>query len=207
MSNTENNPSLWEQFPPGMLMTIVAVQVEGGLAIAAILTSWFLGFPLLGKLELTSMAFIAGSVAAAPIMLFFGCFFLFPWRSVAFVRRFLKTVYLDFIRHCSVTQLLLISILAGIGEELMFRGVLQGGIAQWIGGTNGQITGLLVASLAFALAHPISKWYMLICFLVGIYLGLLFLQSDNLLIPIVAHAFYDFCAFLYLPRIVRFKME
>ncbi|MCL2348235.1 MAG: CPBP family intramembrane metalloprotease [Planctomycetaceae bacterium] len=207
MSNTENKPSLWEQFPPGMLMTIVAVQTEGGLAVAAILISWFLGFPLLGMIEFTSTAFFEGAIAAAPIMLFFGCFFLFPWRSVEFVRRFLKTVYLDFIRHCSVTQLLLISILAGIGEELMFRGVLQTGVAQWIGGTNGQITGLLIASLAFGLVHPISKWYVLICFLVGIYLGLLFLRSDNLLIPMVAHAFYDFCAFLYLPRIVRFKTK
>jgi membrane protease YdiL (CAAX protease family) len=131
-----------------------------------------------------------------------------PWRSVMFIRKYMATLYRDFIRHCSAFQLLLISVLAGIGEELLFRGVLQTLVTRWCGGEmRGIVIGVLVTALIFGLVHPISKFYVVICTLIGAYLGWLFVQTNNLTVPVIVHAFYDFCIFLYLPRLVRLKEE
>jgi membrane protease YdiL (CAAX protease family) len=50
----------------------------------------------------------------------------------------------------------------------------------------------------FGLAHPISTTYAVLASLIGIYLGFLFVATDNLLVPIVTHAAYDFLALVYL---------
>ena len=91
----------------------------------------------------------------------------------------------------------MIAALAGLGEELLFRGVAQRGIEQVSGSGN---IGLVAASLLFGLAHPISKTYTFMATLVGLYLGGLLLASDNLLAPIVTHAAYDFAALVYLVK-------
>ena len=47
---------------------------------------------------------------------------------------------------------------AGVGEEMLFRGVLQASISSWLGCA----WGLVLASLLFGLLHPISLTYMVI---------------------------------------------
>jgi membrane protease YdiL (CAAX protease family) len=99
-------------------------------------------------------------------------------------------------------DLALVSISAGVGEELLFRGFLQAAIADW---TNPWIA-LAIASLLFGLAHFITPMYAVLATLLGAYLGGLWLACDNLLAPIVTHALYDFLALVYLlrrPRRVR----
>jgi membrane protease YdiL (CAAX protease family) len=92
--------------------------------------------------------------------------------------------------------LVFISILAGLGEEMFFRGWLQPYLVQYID----TVPALLLASLLFGLFHPISLVYVLFATLFGLYLGLLLLVTDNLLPPIIAHAFYDFVALVYLAQ-------
>jgi membrane protease YdiL (CAAX protease family) len=48
--------------------------------------------------------------------------------------------------------------------------------------------------------HPITRMYVVLCVLVGLYLGWLWMVTDNLLVPIVAHGAYDFFALVYLVR-------
>lgn len=86
-----------------------------------------------------------------------------------------------------------ISLLAGVGEEFLFRGVFQGAISRWWG----QEIGWWVASLLFGLAHFVSIWYALLATISGLYLGWLWLHFDNLMVPVVAHGVYDFFALLY----------
>ncbi len=107
-------------------------------------------------------------------------------------------------RGVSVPEFALISLLAGLGEEVLFRGLLQGGLAEVL---NDRLTpaaasgwALVVASLVFGLMHPITRLYAILCFAVGIYLGCLWIATDNLLAPIVTHAVYDFVALVYLTR-------
>ena len=81
----------------------------------------------------------------------------------------------------------------------MFRGALQAGLLRVIG------TGpaLLVASVAFGLAHPVSKEYITSATVIGLLLGGLFIATNNLLAPIVAHGVYDFCALVWFLRFHR----
>jgi membrane protease YdiL (CAAX protease family) len=50
----------------------------------------------------------------------------------------------------------------------------------------------------FGLLHPITPTYAVLAALMGAYLGGVWLASGNLLVPIVAHALYDFIALAYL---------
>jgi uncharacterized protein len=87
-------------------------------------------------------------------------------------------------------------LLAGLGEELLFRGVLQPVLARWLGVAGG----LVVSNVLFGLLHPLIWTYIVLSFLLGLYLGALGLWSGNLLVVIVAHGLYDFLALCYLVR-------
>ena len=95
----------------------------------------------------------------------------------------------------------LISLAAGIGEELLFRGVVQDGLA----GVAGPTTALIAASLLFGLAHALTPAYFLLTTLAGFYLGGLYLATDNLLLPILVHFLYDWIALSWLLSRRTFK--
>ena len=69
-------------------------------------------------------------------------------------------------------------------------------LGEWFSPT----VGLIGASLLFGLAHLLTTSYAVVTALAGLYLGGLFLATDNLLAPIVTHAVYDFLALVYLVR-------
>ena len=92
--------------------------------------------------------------------------------------------------------ILLLAALAGIGEELLFRGVIQSWLAEryplWL-----SVAG---ASLLFGVGHWLSASYAVLAAVIGAYLGMVFLVTGNLLVPIVAHAAYDVVALMVLAR-------
>jgi uncharacterized protein len=99
---------------------------------------------------------------------------------------------------------LLVALAAGIGEELLFRGLMQHGLAQWWSGHWwGWLAAWLLTALVFGICHWISGMYAIMAFLAGLYLGALLLVFDNLLVPITAHALYDLAALLYLANRTR----
>jgi membrane protease YdiL (CAAX protease family) len=76
----------------------------------------------------------------------------------------------------------LISAAAGIGEEVLFRGVLQ------------DLLGLVATSLVFGLLHALTPTYFALATALGAYLGWLQAYTGNLLAPIIVHALYDLVA-------------
>jgi membrane protease YdiL (CAAX protease family) len=91
----------------------------------------------------------------------------------------------------TVVDICLISIWAGLAEELLFRGVIQ---ARW---------GLVWASILFGVLHFVTPAYALLAMVIGFYIGLVHHFFQSLLIPIQLHAIYDFGALLYLRYVVR----
>jgi membrane protease YdiL (CAAX protease family) len=93
-------------------------------------------------------------------------------------------------------ELAVVALLAGLGEETLFRGVLQqaldGPLPTWVA--------LLATAALFGAAHWVTPTYAFLAGLVGLYFGALYLLSDNLLAPIVAHALYDVVALTLLAR-------
>ncbi len=97
----------------------------------------------------------------------------------------------------SWSEIALIAVSAGVGEEMLFRGVVQASLGAWLGAS----WGLALASLLFGLLHPISVAYMVITAILGLYLGVLWNLGGNLLAVMITHALYDFAALGYLLRI------
>jgi uncharacterized protein len=114
-------------------------------------------------------------------------------RWVLELKDFMRRVVVPWFARMRWWGLALVALSAGIGEELLFRGVIQAGLT----GPLGPLPALLIASLLFGLVHAMSRAYFLITFLAGIYLGLLYLWSGNLLIPIIVHFLYDWAALQY----------
>jgi membrane protease YdiL (CAAX protease family) len=90
-----------------------------------------------------------------------------------------------------------VAALAGIGEEALFRGVVQSALLGRLPGW----AAVLVTAAAFGAAHALTLTYAVLAALVGAYLGWLHLASGNLLVPILAHALYDFVALRLLLRV------
>ena len=91
-------------------------------------------------------------------------------------------------------ELALLALLAGLAEEVLFRGVIQVGLTRAISPP----WALLATSVLFGLAHFASVAYAVLAAVIGVYLGALFLLQNNLLIPVMAHALYDFVALMAL---------
>mmetsp|Transcript_9924 Transcript_9924/g.14044 ORF Transcript_9924/g.14044 Transcript_9924/m.14044 type:complete len:129 (+) Transcript_9924:1-387(+) len=85
---------------------------------------------------------------------------------------------------------LAVGLMAGTGEEMLFRGVLQTDLTDRIGVE----ASLLLSSFIFALLHAVTPLYAMIAGAVSLYFGILYNYYDNLTVPIVCHTVYDFFA-------------
>ena len=177
-------------------IVLITILVEGGLAVLA----WMLGGPLnqpsLADFHWDKMGFATGVVATLPMLGMLLVLLRWPIGPLANLKRLLHKFVPSIFAGCTLTQLALISLMAGIGEEILFRGVIQGAASRWVGAGYG----LWIASGLFGLMHCITPTYVLVASLIGAYLGWLWQVSDNLLVPILAHALYDFLALVYFVR-------
>jgi membrane protease YdiL (CAAX protease family) len=117
-----------------------------------------------------------------------------PLRSLKRLHHIVDSRLQSVLLPLTYLQMVVLSLTAGIGEELLFRGWLQ---RLLVGDVDGEwfsirvVPGLLLASLLFGLAHPISRAYVVLASFIGLLLGLLYLLTENLLASILAHALYD----------------
>jgi hypothetical protein len=169
--------------------------LEGLLAALAVGLGWLLGQPPGFHWSLRDA--LLGCMAATPLLALFQLMLHSPWRWLRPIREFMEQVVRPVFQDWPLWQLALISLLAGVGEEWLFRAVIQG----WLSQKLGLLLGLGLASVLFGLAHLVNWTYALIACVIGAYLGFLWLASGNLLLPIVTHAVYDLAALVYFLRI------
>ncbi|MBV8232882.1 MAG: CPBP family intramembrane metalloprotease, partial [Planctomycetaceae bacterium] len=135
-----------------------------------------------------------GAVAALPMLGMFWLAWRWPAGSLAEIKKYCIEELIPVFRDCDWHDLALIALVAGIGEELLFRGTIQAALSRWLG----LWPGLAVASLLFGFLHPITPTYVAIATLLGTYLGAVWIATGNLLTVIIAHALYDFVALVIL---------
>jgi membrane protease YdiL (CAAX protease family) len=82
---------------------------------------------------------------------------------------------------------------AGVGEEMLFRGVLQ----YELGARVGQGVALGATSVVFGLLHAVTPAYAVLATLASLYFGYLYQVAGNLAVPITTHALYDIGALMY----------
>jgi CAAX protease family protein len=140
-------------------------------------------------------AFLAAS-ATLPLLLLFSLCVHWPVGPLARIKAFAEEVMKPLFRSCTLLDLAAISLLAGVGEEMLFRGVLQDLFSRWLD----PWLALTLASILFGLLHLITPTYAVLAALMGAYLGWLYARTGNLLVPIMTHTLYDFFALSYVVR-------
>jgi len=88
----------------------------------------------------------------------------------------------------------LIGISAGLWEEIAFRGLMQANLANW--SRLSPTSAVAIAAIIFGSLHAMTPLYFFLATVAGAYFGYLFLATGNLVVPIVAHAVYDFVAIM-----------
>jgi uncharacterized protein len=179
---------------------VTAAIFEASMAVLAVALGWLFGYPPARTLHLDLHGLGIGIVATLPLLALLWLCAVCPVRPLKRITRIVEAVLVPPFRECSVMELAVLSALAGIGEELLFRGVVQTVVTIECGGPSGVWIGLAVAAVLFGLLHPITPTYAALAGLIGLYLGGLWLISGNLLAPMIAHGLYDFLALLYLIR-------
>ncbi len=201
MTPVTPDPSTTDSF----IMT--AFSFEAALGVVALTVGWMIGVDPLATIPITddsltnhSSAILWGIAAAVPLLIGLLLINRLPLRSFEEIRRFVDERILPLFQPLSLFQLGAISFAAGFGEELLFRGLLQAGIAERVDGPAGIVIAVGVASVLFGMCHWLTPAYAVLATFAGLYFGILFLVTGNLLAPLVAHSLYDFLALIYLTR-------
>ncbi len=187
--------------PSPAQLLFMAVAVEGGLGLLAVGLGAWLDRPPWPMIQWTWEGAAWGVAAGIPLLLGLLGVVRLPLGRLARLARVIDELLVPLFHECRVVEMAVISAFAGLGEEMLFRGVVQVTIAEWFGGGIGTWIGIIAAAILFGLLHPITTSYAVLAGLIGVYLGWLFAASGNLLVPIAAHGVYDFFALVYLVRL------
>lgn len=173
-----------------------AVTAELSLLVVAAGLNWVWPWLKAGVVTLDPKDAALGLLATGPLLAGFGWTLRSNWPPLVQIRHFLDTAGRRLLGGWTVWQLALIAGLAGVCEETLFRGALQGGLSPKLG-IGGAVA---VASLLFGLCHAVNRPYAVAATLLGAWLGALYVLTGNLLAPVLTHAFYDFVALVWLLR-------
>lgn len=178
----------------------MAVVVEAGLACIALLLAWLFQVPLREMLPPMGAPLVAaitrGLLATLPMLAIFWVLVNSSWPPLRELREQVQWLITEMFPAASIGQFAMVAVLAGVSEELLFRGVIQTKLAIW----TTPLVGLVITSILFGLAHALSKAYFVFAVVVGLFLGWLTLEYNDLVAPMVAHGAYDFLALVYLSR-------
>lgn len=160
------------------------------LSFGAVALSFAFDTPLGPLLNPTPAAIIAGFLGAGPPLALLFWLMRTTWAPVV---RFRES-QIDFLREIGFSftplRITLLSLAAGVGEELLFRGVLQTFADRHLP----LIAAIALTNLLFGALHARTLLYALAAAIVGAYLGWLFVVTKSLMSAIIAHTVYDFIA-------------
>ncbi|TWU19676.1 CPBP family intramembrane glutamic endopeptidase [Allorhodopirellula heiligendammensis] len=230
-----------------------AVVVEAGLGLLAVVLGYLFGpdprqwIPVLDEVPSLAGGLGLGILATFPLLLLMAIIRRINHPAVQELDQLAEHPMMSVMLKMGPLELLAISLCAGVGEELLFRGWLMPAIAGllhgdavsllpsntesvrpwwafggyaaevfaslpanassiresaaltwsgfsawWTNSIGWELTlGWIASSIAFGFVHPISKLYVVVTGIMGLYFGALLILTGNLLIPIVAHALYD----------------
>jgi len=174
---------------------------EAALILVAVVLGWLSGINPFATLHYSESAIFYGILGTIPLFFLYLLLDQVSLDAVVSIRRFLLETLGPALHRCHLADLFILAAIAGISEEILFRGVIQ----PWMESSWGITAGLIGSNILFGLVHSITPLYTVLATLVGIYLGMAldFGGDRNLLIPIIIHGLYDFLAFLALMRSYR----
>ncbi|MEK7794399.1 MAG: CPBP family intramembrane glutamic endopeptidase [Candidatus Hydrogenedentota bacterium] len=180
----------------------LAIVFEGGLFALAMVLGWWLDLRFWETLSFGASLAPLTIGLTLPVLL---AAVLLERAPLAMGRQIRDDFHLvvRMFKGFAIWELALVSLLAGVGEEALFRGVLQ----PYLGGFMTPWLALLIASVAFGVAHSVSQAYTIFATIVGLYLGAIVLVLDDLALAAAIHALYDFTALTYGVKVLLPKLE
>ena len=175
-----------------------ACYFEGALIFVAIVLGLIAEIDPFENIHFSEQAVFYGLFGTLPLFFIFLVMEHMSITSVKKIRQVLLETLGPSMHKNSWADLFVLAAIAGVSEEILFRGVIQ----PWMENSWGITAGLIGSSILFGLVHAVTPLYAVLATGVGIYLGM-FLDYDNernLLIPIIIHATYDFLAFIVIMR-------
>jgi membrane protease YdiL (CAAX protease family) len=172
----------------------LAVAFEGGLVLGGLAIGWFMSPAAWELAQWSAKAVLLGALWALPPLVALVFIRQLQYGAAGRLNRTVDELLAPLFTGLRWWHLAAISALAGIGEELLFRGIFQRFVSGWIG----DIWAIALTSVVFGLAHLVTPLYGLLAAFVSVYLGWLLVGYENLAVPMVTHAMYDFVALVYL---------
>ncbi|MFO7527598.1 MAG: CPBP family intramembrane glutamic endopeptidase [Marinobacter sp.] len=177
------------------ISTRAALVFQGGIGVVGLLAIWLFGIPVqwggLGGVEIV----LYGSLGAIGTYLTLILVTRIPGLFPDNLERQMRGLH-RFARSFSWMVLVALSVLAGVGEELLFRGAVQG----WLIQHTGPWTAVIASSVLFGLVHYVSFTYFLVATGLGLVLGVAYHLSASLGMVMLWHALYDVLALYCLLR-------
>ncbi len=171
---------------------LLAVAVQGGVLLLAWLVGHTLGLSPAKSVRWEMTGLVGGLLAVLPM--------LAVYHYSPGLRQLASDSLGQSLARCRWYDLVMLAVLAGVGEELLFRGMLYEGLLPlnlWVA--------VIVSNVAFGMLHALSWNYFVTTTTIGLGMHLLAGISEprNLLAPMVAHSVYDLVAFFLLRREYR----
>jgi membrane protease YdiL (CAAX protease family) len=170
---------------------------EGGLVLVALAVGALVHVAPFATFTWNLRGLAAGIAATAPLLLLLAWCLRTRFGPVARLVHTVEERAAPLFAGDTALTIALVAALAGLGEEALFRGVMQTALLARLPAW----AAVLMTASVFGLAHALTVTYAVLAALVGGYLGWLHLASDNLLVPILAHALYDLVALRLLLRV------
>ena len=179
----------------------MACYFEAALTLLAVGVGWLTDIDPFVALTFNEHAIANGMLLTLPLLLLFFTMQELPIQALEKIRLLLLETLGARLYRCHWTDLLILAVIAGFSEEVLFRGALQ----PWLENATGLTNGLLISNVIFALVHAVTPLYAVLAMLMGLYLGMSldYGAERNLLTPIVIHSLYDFIAFIVILRNYR----
>src|SRR4051812_16365927 len=139
----------------------MAVVVEGAIALVALFLAWSFHLPLREMMPEFGAPLVEaigrGLLATLPMLVLFWWLVNSRLPSLQKLREQVEWLVREMFPQGDIGQFAMVAALAGVGEELLFRGVVQMKLSTW----TTPLIGLAISSLLFGLAHALSKVYLL----------------------------------------------
>lgn len=207
-------------------MFLYACLFELGIGVVGMLVGWLIGvdvrayLPRLDRLEVALLAkqLALGVAAAIPMLLVVRMIMKIDHPAITEIKTVGDSSLMAGLLKLTGPELLVVSLCAGVGEELAFRGCLLPAFIQLMDYLLGSQTpyqvgdgfaevspiaiavAVAISALAFGAVHAITRLYAVMATVMGVVFGLLMVFTDSLIVPIIAHAVFDAVQFLQARR-------
>src|SRR4051812_12233456 len=139
--------------PPRIV--VMAILFEGGLGLLGLIAGPFMATPPWRLLRGNPVDFVYGLAATLPMLAALWAMRTARTGPLGRLNSLVDQLVAPLFSKCTVLQLALISLVAGVGEELLFRGAIQPVLIGWMdakgAGVGFPVIGVAAASAIFGL--------------------------------------------------------